>query len=709
MAGDWTKWDVEKRALSIVDETLREVTHRYKMQEELGTGAQATVYKATHRKTARKVAIKVIELKELEDDELFDALRMEIGLLRQLSHPNVVSLREVVRDGTCVYIVQECLTGGELFDQLLAKGPFKEDYALTIFAQVVCAVDYMHSRDVVHRDLKAENLVFSAKGSPAIKFIDFGGACTCTPEQGLTGLVGTPQYVAPEVVTGFGEIRPTEEPYGKACDLWSMGVLLYVMLSKTMPFRAKQVDQLLKQVLKGRFAFAPDDRWRHVSAEAKDLITRLLCVDVSKRLTISDVRSHAWCSEAVKRYEQSLPKTAIAEPTAPSSAELKTPRSSAKTTAAYLFPKGGLRKKQSYTSPAMMSVVSATGRTTSGSAARASGGCQDRRKGTYVSKEQQYWYAMEISPPTQMQQVGGVKVSADGTFEMANVPQEMREVLEEIARQKAMSERSGSGDAAKTCGGGRGTASNSVAAANGSGCVNRVRHSWASADSASGAVSTPSSATTIGLGVNLAMGIHIPASAPPPPEGPPPPLSPRSDARATGTNGSAPPHPSSSGRSGSRGMARFTRQKSPKPSSSAEDIAKETNGGSMVGASKEGSSSDAPQRAAAEMTRLATETAAYYLHGGGAQNEAMETLALVREKDDEIASLQKMVKRPAPAIPTSLARPTHFLKRSWSIDYYVRKCGHTSNLPLGGRVCTSTLESFSASSCPSLAARSRSN
>ena len=205
------------------------------------------------------------------------------------------------------------------------------------------------------------------------------------------------------------------------------------------------------------------------------------------------------------------------------------------------------------------------------------------------------------------------------------------------------------------------------------------------------------------------MGIHIPASAPPPPEGPPPPLSPRSDARATGTNGSAPPHPSSSGRSGSRGMARFTRQKSPKPSSSAEDIAKETNGGSMVGASKEGSSSDAPQRAAAEMTRLATETAAYYLHGGGAQNEAMETLALVREKDDEIASLQKMVKRPAPAIPTSLARPTHFLKRSWSIDYYVRKCGHTSNLPLGGRVCTSTLESFSASSCPSLAARSRSN
>ena len=112
----------------------------------------------------------------------------------------------------------------------------------------------MHERNVVHRDLKvrylpgpaarlavpvagsallpagrqAENLVFSAKGSPQIKCIDFGGACTCTPDQMLTGLVGTPQYVAPEVVTGFGEVNPTDEPYGKGCDLWSMGVLLYV-------------------------------------------------------------------------------------------------------------------------------------------------------------------------------------------------------------------------------------------------------------------------------------------------------------------------------------------------------------------------------------------------------------------------------------------------------------------------------------------------
>eukprot|EP00966_Prymnesium_polylepis_P100530 2328258-Prymnesium_polylepis.1 len=90
--------------------------------------------------------------------------------------------------------------------------------------------------------------MWCGQGSPAIKFIDFGGACTWTVDEGLVGLVGTPQYVAPEVVTGFGEVDPTEKPYGKGCDMWSMGVLLYVMLSKTMPFRAKEVDQLLKQV-----------------------------------------------------------------------------------------------------------------------------------------------------------------------------------------------------------------------------------------------------------------------------------------------------------------------------------------------------------------------------------------------------------------------------------------------------------------------------
>ncbi|EOD17267.1 hypothetical protein EMIHUDRAFT_458996 [Emiliania huxleyi CCMP1516] len=399
-------WDLEQRVASIVDSTLKDISQRYKIQEELGAGAQATVYKATHKRNHMKVAIKVIEIKELEDDELFDALRMEILLLRQLDHPHIVGIREVVHDANSVYIVQECLSGGELFDALLAKGPFKEVDAQVYFAQVALAVEYMHERNVVHRDLKAENLVFSAKGSPQIKCIDFGGACTCTPDQMLTGLVGTPQYVAPEVVTGFGEVNPTDEPYGKGCDLWSMGVLLYVMLSKTMPFRAKQVDALLRQVVKGRFAFQPDERWRHVSADAKDLISQLLTVDVSKRIDIAGVRQHPWAAAAIAQYEELLPKY--------------------KTKAAIRVDADGEG------GGAMGAVMQMFARRKGASSSQLA-----KRKPPGMSKEQQYWYAMEISPPTDMQQLGGVKVSADGTFEMENVPPEMAAILADIAKKKA--------------------------------------------------------------------------------------------------------------------------------------------------------------------------------------------------------------------------------------------------------------------------------
>ncbi|EOD18265.1 hypothetical protein EMIHUDRAFT_461387 [Emiliania huxleyi CCMP1516] len=491
-------WDLEQRVASIVDSTLKDISQRYKIQEELGAGAQATVYKATHKRNHMKArplrtppaaAARVIEIKELEDDELFDALRMEILLLRQLDHPHIVGIREVVHDANSVYI--ECLSGGELFDALLAKGPFKEVDAQVYFAQVALAVEYMHERNVVHRDLKAENLVFSAKGSPQIKCIDFGGACTCTPDQMLTGLVGTPQYVAPEVVTGFGEVNPTDEPYGKGCDLWSMGVLLYVMLSKTMPFRAKQVDALLRQVVKGRFAFQPDERWRHVSADAKDLISQLLTVDVSKRIDIAGVRQHPWAAAAIAQYEELLPKY--------------------KTKAAIRVDADGEG------GGAMGAVMQMFARRKGASSSQLA-----KRKPPGMSKEQQYWYAMEISPPTDMQQLGGVKVSADGTFEMENVPPEMAAILADIAKKKAASSgRSGAADAAA------------------------------------------------------------------------PPL----------------------------------------PAVAEASVTAET-----------ASSSETPRTESreAEMTRLATEAGAYYRQGGE-QNEALETLALLREKDDLIAKLQEKI------------------------------------------------------------------
>ena len=157
--------DVEERVASLAEVSVSDIAQRYKVGEEIGAGAQATVYRATHKKTGSKVAIKIIENNWLEDDEVYEALRMEIALLRQLKHPHVVQILEVVRDASSLFLVQECLGGGELFDQLLAKGPFKEDYALAIFAQVALGVDYMHSLDVVHRDLKASTRRARAAGA----------------------------------------------------------------------------------------------------------------------------------------------------------------------------------------------------------------------------------------------------------------------------------------------------------------------------------------------------------------------------------------------------------------------------------------------------------------------------------------------------------------------------------------------------------------
>ena len=257
--------------------------------------------------------------------------------------------------------------------------------------------------------------MFTAKGSPVIKFIDFGGACTCTAEEGLVGLVGTPQYVAPEVVMGFGDDNPTDEPYGKPCDLWSMGVLLYVMLSKTMPFRAKEVDQLLKQVVRGRFHFRPEERWRHVSAEAKDLITKLLTVDASKRLTIGEVKQHPWAADAIAKCFANMPKLENKSLTGRGGGWLhsmlkKVPGSGEGSQKALNLPAGVRTRGSEYLK---------------------------RKKRGEGGKEQQYWYAMEISPPTDMQHAGGVKVGKDGQFEMENVPAEMRAILEDIQKKKA--------------------------------------------------------------------------------------------------------------------------------------------------------------------------------------------------------------------------------------------------------------------------------
>ena len=219
---------------------VADITKQYTPGRKLGAGANGIVFEATRIAKKQLVAIKVYKKGNLPAKELED-LQTEIALLRRLSHPHLVGFIEMLHDAAHVYLVLEHLSGGDLFDVLHDHGALDEGHARVTFAQCLLAVEYLHALAVVHRDIKAENVCFDGpffSGGRA-KLVDVGSSDTCD-SQGLTGLVGTPQYCAPEIVTGFSELAgrlPTLEPYGKPCDLWSIGVVLFEMLSWTLPFK----------------------------------------------------------------------------------------------------------------------------------------------------------------------------------------------------------------------------------------------------------------------------------------------------------------------------------------------------------------------------------------------------------------------------------------------------------------------------------------
>ncbi|OIS96115.1 PREDICTED: CBL-interacting serine/threonine-protein kinase 5-like [Nicotiana attenuata] len=255
---------------------------KYETGKELGKGTFAKVFHATNLATGENVAIKVIKKEIVKSPEMMEQIKREISVMRLVRHPNIVELKEVMATKTKIFIVMEYVKGGELFAKV-AKGRLTEDVARKYFQQLISAVEFCHSCGVSHRDLKPENLLLDENEN--LKVTDFG--LSALPEQLLNdGLLytqcGTPAYIAPEIIRNKGYDG------GKA-DIWSCGVILYVLLAGCLPFRDFNLMNLYRKIFKAEYRFPP---W--LSTEAKRLISKILVPNPQKRISITGIMKDPW-------------------------------------------------------------------------------------------------------------------------------------------------------------------------------------------------------------------------------------------------------------------------------------------------------------------------------------------------------------------------------------------------------------------------------
>jgi 5'-AMP-activated protein kinase catalytic alpha subunit len=263
---------------------------KYEMGRLLGQGTFAKVYYGKNTDTSENVAIKVIHKDTIVKREgMIDQIKREISVARLVSHPNVVQMKEVMATKQKIFFVMEYVKGGELFDKV-AKGRLKEDVARKYFQQLISAVDFCHSRGVSHRDLKPENLLLDENEN--LKVSDFG--LSALPEQlrndgMLHTRCGTPAYVAPEVLRKKGYD-------GAKSDLWSCGVILFVLLAGYLPFQDENIMKMYNKIFKAEFEFPP---W--ISGNAKRLISKLLVADPERRISIPGIMKMPWFHKGFNR------------------------------------------------------------------------------------------------------------------------------------------------------------------------------------------------------------------------------------------------------------------------------------------------------------------------------------------------------------------------------------------------------------------------
>ncbi|RDD47412.1 Calcium/calmodulin-dependent protein kinase type II subunit delta [Trichoplax sp. H2] len=259
-------------------------TKKYDLKEELGKGAFSVVRRCIRMSDKDEFAVKIINTKNLSPRDL-QKLEREARICRTLNHANIVRLHETITEDNSHYMVFDLVTGGELFEDIVAREFYSEADASFCIQQILESVRHCHERNVIHRDLKPENLLLSSKSRGAVvKLADFGLAIDIDGDnKAWYGFAGTPGYLSPEVLK--------KEPYGKPVDLWACGVILYILLVGYPPFWDEDQQRLYAQIKAAAYDY-PSPEWDSITPEAKDLINILLTVSQNKRITSTEALKH---------------------------------------------------------------------------------------------------------------------------------------------------------------------------------------------------------------------------------------------------------------------------------------------------------------------------------------------------------------------------------------------------------------------------------
>ncbi|XVE78991.1 hypothetical protein DITRI_Ditri14bG0022300 [Diplodiscus trichospermus] len=273
----------------VLGRPMEDIKSTYTIGKELGRGQFGVTHLCTHKVTGEQFACKTIAKRKLVNKEDIEDVRREVQIMHHLTgQPNIVELKGAYEDKHSVHLVMELCAGGELFDRIIAKGHYTERAAASLLRTIVQILHTCHSMGVIHRDLKPENfLLLNKDENSPLKATDFGLSVFYKPGDVFKDIVGSAYYIAPEVL---------KRRYGPEADIWSIGVMLYILLSGVPPFWAESEHGIFNSILRGHVDFTSDP-WPSISPQAKDLVRKMLNSDPKQRLTAVQVLNHPWIIE----------------------------------------------------------------------------------------------------------------------------------------------------------------------------------------------------------------------------------------------------------------------------------------------------------------------------------------------------------------------------------------------------------------------------